>query len=61
VRCILLLEEYGVTFAYLPEKKRKIIAADALSWLEVDCLKIQQEETLTLLSGSENISISNIK
>jgi hypothetical protein len=38
--------------------------ADALSRLDIDSLKIQQQqqqEVLTLLSGSENNSISNIK
>jgi hypothetical protein len=35
--------------------------ADALSRLDVDSLKIQEEEVLTLLSKSENNSISNIK
>jgi hypothetical protein len=36
--------------------------ADALSRLDSDILKIQEEEeVLTLLSGSENNSISNIK
>jgi hypothetical protein len=36
--------------------------ADALSYLDIDSLKIQEEEeVLTLLSGSENNSISNIK
>jgi hypothetical protein len=37
--------------------------ADALSCLDIDSLKIQEEteEVLTLLSGSENNSISNIK
>jgi hypothetical protein len=35
--------------------------ADALSCLDIDSLKIQEEEALTLLSGSENSSISNIK
>jgi hypothetical protein len=36
---------------------------DALSRLDIDSLKIQEEtkEVLTLLSGSENNSISNIK
>jgi uncharacterized phosphosugar-binding protein len=51
----LLLEEYGVTFEYLPEKKN--VVADALSRLDIDSLKIQEEEVLTLLSGSENSSI----
>jgi hypothetical protein len=54
-----LLEEYGVTFEYLPRKKD--VVADALSRLDIDSLKIQEEEVLTLLSGSESSSISNIK
>jgi hypothetical protein len=58
---LLLLEEYGVTFEYLPGKKQKNVVADALSRLDIDSLKIQEEEVLTLLSGSENNSISNIK
>jgi hypothetical protein len=56
---LLLLEEYGVTFEYLPGKKN--ILADALSRLDIDSLKIQEEEVLTVLSGSKNNSISNIK
>jgi hypothetical protein len=44
---LLLLEEYGVTFEYLPGKK--YVVADALSRLEIDSLKIQEEEVLTLL------------
>jgi hypothetical protein len=59
LRCLLLLEEYWVTFEYLPGKKNFV--ADALSRLDIDSLKIQEEEVLTLLSGSENNSISNIK
>jgi hypothetical protein len=58
---LLLLEEYGVTFEYLPGKKNVGTVADALSRLDIDSLKIQEEEVLTLLSGSENNSISNIK
>jgi hypothetical protein len=58
---LLLLEEYGVTFEYLPEKMHTNIVADALSCLDIDSLNIQEEEVLTLLSGSENNSISNIK
>jgi hypothetical protein len=57
----LLLEEIGVTFEYLPGKKQKNVVADALFRLDIDSLKIQEEEVLTLLSGSENNSISNIK
>jgi hypothetical protein len=56
---LLLLEEYGVTFEYLPGKKN--VVANALSRLDIDSLKIQEEEVLTLLSGSENNSLSNIK
>jgi hypothetical protein len=54
---LLLLEEYGVTF----EKIQKNVVADSLSHLDIDSLKIQEEEVLTLLSGSENNNISNIK
>jgi hypothetical protein len=56
---LLLLEEYGVTFEYLSGKKN--VVADALSHLDIDSLKIQEKEVLTLHSGSENSSISNIK
>jgi hypothetical protein len=35
--------------------------ADDLYRLDIDSLKIQEDEVLTLLSGSENNSISNIK
>jgi hypothetical protein len=55
---LLPLEEYGVTFEYLPGKKNVITVADALSRLDIDSLNIQEEEVLTLLSGSENNSIS---
>jgi hypothetical protein len=58
---LLLLEEYGVTFDYLPEKRQKNVVADALSRLDIDSLKIQEKEALILLSRSENNSISNIK
>jgi hypothetical protein len=56
---LLLLEEYGVTFEYLRGKKN--VVADAFSHLDIDSLKIQEEEVLTLLSRSEKNSISNIK
>jgi hypothetical protein len=63
LRWLLLVEEYGVTFEYLPGKTSVGTVADALSCLDIDNLKIQEEtkEVLTLLSGSENNSISNIK
>ena len=56
LRLLLFLEEYGVTFEYFPEKKN--VVADALFCLDIDELKIQEEEALTLLSESEH---SNIK
>jgi hypothetical protein len=42
---LLSLEEYGVTFEYLPGKKQKnvVTAADALSRLDIDSLKIQEK------------------
>jgi hypothetical protein len=58
---LLLLEEYGVTFEYLPGKKNVGTVADASSRLDIDSLKIQEEEVLKLLSGSENNSINNTK
>jgi hypothetical protein len=39
---LLLLEEYGVTFEYLPGKKNVAVIADALSRLDIDSLKIQE-------------------
>jgi hypothetical protein len=59
LRWLLVLEEYGVTFEYLPGKKNVVV--DALSRLDIYSLNIQEEEVLTFLSGSENNSISNIK
>jgi hypothetical protein len=58
---LLLLEEYGVSFEYLRGKKNVGTVTDVLSCLDIDSLKIQEEEVLTLLSGSQNNSISNIK
>jgi hypothetical protein len=60
LRWLLLLEEYGITFEYLPRKNVATVA-DSLSRIDIDSLKIQEEEVLTLLSGSEKNSISNIK
>jgi hypothetical protein len=56
---VFLLGEDGVTFEYLPGKKNVI--ANVLSRLDIDILKIQEEEAITLLLGSENDSISNVK
>jgi hypothetical protein len=42
LRWLVLLEEYGVTFEYLPGKKN--VVADALSCLDIDDLKTQEEE-----------------
>jgi hypothetical protein len=63
LRWFLLLEEYGVRFKYFPgkTKKQKNVVADALSCLDIDIRKIQEEEVLTLLSVLENNSISDIK
>jgi hypothetical protein len=62
---LLILEEYGVSFEYFSEKKQKnvVSVADALSRLDIDSLKIQEEtaEVWRLLSESENNSISDIK
>jgi hypothetical protein len=49
LRWLLLLEEYGVTFEYLPGKKNVSPVADALSRHDIDSLKIQEEEVFTLL------------
>jgi hypothetical protein len=38
-----------------------IVIVDPLSLLVINSLKIEEEEALTLLSGSKNSSISNIK
>jgi hypothetical protein len=43
---LLLLEEYGVTFEYLPGKKNIAAIADGLSRLDIDSLKIQEEQVL---------------
>jgi hypothetical protein len=60
---LFLLEEYGVTYEYLPREKNVAVVVDGLSRIDIDSLKIQdsEEEVLTLLSGSENNSITNIK
>jgi hypothetical protein len=40
---LLLLEEYGVTFEYLPGKIQKNVDTNALSYLDIDSLNIQEE------------------
>jgi hypothetical protein len=52
---ILLLEEYGVKFEYLPEQKNVSTDADALSRLDIDSLKIQEEEEEVLINTSLRI------
>jgi hypothetical protein len=47
---LLLLEEYGVTFEYLPGKKN--VLADNLSRLDIDILMIQEEEALKKTKSS---------
>jgi hypothetical protein len=61
LRWILVIEEYGVALEHLAGKKN--VDLDALSRLEVDSLKIQEEEALPLLSGSETAAtvISNLQ
>jgi hypothetical protein len=61
LRWLLLIEVYGLTFEYLPERENVTTVADALSSLDIDSLKIQKEEALTFLSRSEKNSINNIK
>jgi hypothetical protein len=43
LRWLLILEEYGLKFDYLPEKKQKNVVADALSHLDINSLKIQED------------------
>jgi hypothetical protein len=56
LRWLLLLEEYGVTFEYLSGKKN--VVADALSRLNIDELRIQDEEAFTFLPELENNNIN---
>jgi hypothetical protein len=58
---LLLLEEYGITLEYLPKKIQKNVVKNSVSHLDIESLKIQEEEVLMLLSGSENNIIINIK
>jgi hypothetical protein len=59
VTCILLFEEYGKTFEYLPGKKNVAADAGLLSSLDIDSLKIQEnkEKEFTILSEWETSSI----
>jgi hypothetical protein len=43
---LLLLEEYGVTYEYVPGNKQKnvVTVADALSHLNIDSLKIKRKK-----------------
>jgi hypothetical protein len=62
LRWLLVLEEYGVKFEYLSEQKNLASVTDDLSRLDIDSLKFQEEEeVVTLLSGSENKSSINIE
>jgi hypothetical protein len=52
---LLVLEEYGETFEYLSGEKN--IVADALSRLDIDSLKIQEEEVKTMFQIFESCYI----
>jgi hypothetical protein len=47
---LLLLEEYGVTFEYLPGNKQKNVDADVLYRLDIDILK-DQKITASVISN----------
>jgi hypothetical protein len=42
MRWLLVLQDYGVTFEYLPGKKNDVV--DVLSRRDIDSLKIKEEE-----------------
>jgi hypothetical protein len=46
---LLLLEEYEVTFEYLPGNKNFYIVVDVLFRFEIDSLKIQKESEELLI------------
>jgi hypothetical protein len=56
LRWLLLQEDYGISYEYLPGKKN--VVADALSRLDIDDLRVEEEETLALLSVSEFSNIN---
>jgi hypothetical protein len=58
LRWLLILEGYGVLFEYLPGKIQKDVVVHTLSLVDIDSLKTQEEESLTILTGSEVISNS---
>jgi hypothetical protein len=61
--CLLLLEDYGISFENFSSRKNMHTVAYALFCLVIDSLKIQEKEkeSLTLLSRSEIISINKIE
>jgi hypothetical protein len=57
---LLLFEEYREASEYLPRKKNVVV--DTVSCLDIDCLKFQELEILTILPESEsNSTTSNIQ
>jgi hypothetical protein len=63
LRWLLLLWKYGVTLKYFPGKENIAVFLEALSCLDIDIPKIDDDkkEVLKILSVSENSSIRNIK
>jgi hypothetical protein len=55
---LLLLEEYGVKFDYLQGKKIVTVDLDDLSHLDIDSLKIQEEEEVRINSAVAVVQVT---